>query len=366
MTTPASLAKRFQDHLNCTKDHIVQRIQAVFESFDTDTIAKRATRSWARRNPHLFCGLVLVVTFADDTDVIVRLAKSCHNTPPSEEVARLVFESEVATLKYLKANTSIPVPEVYYSNSDPKEVGARYMIIERINGLPLEHDWDSMSHDQQQDIVTQWAAMQAELFKRPFNEIGSLTTEAGAVGPLMPSCLTEYTLRKPHWGPFDSSLGLLAGHVSSVLDGLEENAENRNFFERLLGAIRALPADKFHNECFVLFHDDLSRGNILFARPSKIVGVIDWQGSSILPVWATFQHNDFLTGTAEEAVLRQTLRAITEDTPLPPPLDPVLRELLSLVTGVEGQGLGKLRACFAELTGPFAWLSEPFLSLMGE
>ncbi|KAJ7718083.1 kinase-like domain-containing protein [Mycena metata] len=369
--TPASLVKTFQDHLGGIKHHIREGIERVIQSFNVEALAKRASSVMGKEctsiSPIAQGGYnsVFVVTFGDGTDVLIRIAGSSHNEPLSDELAKLVFDSEVATLKYLEANTTIPVPKIYYSNSDPEEAGANFMIIERLDGVNLDYVWYRMSDEQQEHIVAQWALMHAELSKQTFEAIGCLTTQAGAVGPLLPPSDEPYHLRKPHWGPFRSTPEFLEGHVRSALDGLAADSEKRPFLERLLVAIRALPEEQFHDERFVLSHGDLSIANILYTPPSNVVGIIDWQGSSVLPVWATFLRSDFLCGMQNEVALRGMLET-TEDATLPVALHPILWELLSLATGNEDQGLQNLRTRIDALAGSFTWLSDPLLLLLEE
>ncbi|KAJ6473118.1 kinase-like domain-containing protein [Mycena sanguinolenta] len=362
----AFVANRFKamlDGMKDSKDTLDKEIIDMFQSFNVDALASKATEVMHKRRCRSTLPLaqggynsVFLIIFDDGADVIARIAKSAYNEPLSDELAKLI-----ATLKYLKQSTSLPVPQVYYSNSDPGEVGARYMIMETMKGMPLELLWPEMSYEQQQDVVTQWAAMQAELLNPPlpFHKIGSLDA-SGSIGPLAPSSLAPYVLRKPHWGPFDTSQAFLAGYARSTLDGLEENeGQKRCFLQRLLSTIEALPAEKFTGEHFVLHHDDPSAANLLIAHPNKIVGVIDWQGSNILPVWAAFQHPNFLLWTPQEPRLSPIL-----DGGIPvDPLHPVFRELLSLASGSED--LGPLSACLEKLEGgSFAWVTEPLTTFI--
>ncbi|KAJ7772243.1 kinase-like domain-containing protein [Mycena metata] len=371
--TPTSLEKKFQAYLEGIKDDLREGIEGVIQSFNVEALAKRASSVMGKQymaiSPIAQGGhnSVFIVTFDDGTDVLVRVAGSCHNAPLSDELAKLVFDSELATLKYLEANISIPIPKVYYSNSDPEVAGARFMIMQRLNGVNLEHSWYDMSDEERQHVVAQWAPMHAELSNQTFKAIGCFT-QSGSVGPLLPSSTAPYFLRKPHWGPFRSTPEFLEGHVRSALHGLAADSENRNFLERLLVTICALPAEKFHNERFVLSHGDLNAANILHTPPSNIVGIIDWQGSSILPVWATSQQSDFLCGLRNEVALRGMLQPTTEDdATLPVALHPILMELLSLATGNGGdQRLQNLHAHIDKLAGSFTWLSDPLLSLLEE
>lgn len=55
---------------------------------------------------------VVILTFNDGVEWIFRSPRKSHSGV-SEEYAGLLLSSEAATLKYIKANTLIPVPEVF-------------------------------------------------------------------------------------------------------------------------------------------------------------------------------------------------------------------------------------------------------------
>ena len=49
---------------------------------------------------------------------------------------RLKTESEVATMHYLRRNTSIPVPEVYHYDSNPyNRLGGEYILMSKVSLL---------------------------------------------------------------------------------------------------------------------------------------------------------------------------------------------------------------------------------------
>ena len=57
---------------------------------------------------------------------------------------RLKTESEVATMHYLRRNTSIPVPEVYHYDSNPyNRLGGEYILMSKVRFPPFP------SHDDQ-------------------------------------------------------------------------------------------------------------------------------------------------------------------------------------------------------------------------
>lgn len=51
---------------------------------------------------------------------------------------RLKTESEVATMRYLRERTSVPVPVVYHYDSNPfNRLGGEYILMSKVCVLPL-------------------------------------------------------------------------------------------------------------------------------------------------------------------------------------------------------------------------------------
>ncbi|KAJ7801275.1 hypothetical protein B0H14DRAFT_2615483 [Mycena olivaceomarginata] len=110
--------------------------------------------------------------------------------------------------------------------------------------------------------MTQLADFRAQLLTLTFPIIGCLVDDNGTVGPLGLSCTYPFMLKKNNRGPFASSKDFLLAH--------------------------ALPADQLvPTETFVLFRDDFNSGNILvsWSDPTEVVGILDWEGSRISPLW---------------------------------------------------------------------------------
>lgn len=106
----------------------------------------------------------IFVSFDDGLDWVFRSPRS-GSTFVSEESAQKMLLSEVATLKFLREQTSVPIPEVYsfrfvaksfrvkstqfltlLSGSCDNPVGVPYILMSRANGRPLsDFDWTEIS-----------------------------------------------------------------------------------------------------------------------------------------------------------------------------------------------------------------------------
>ncbi|KAI1775792.1 hypothetical protein F4818DRAFT_388268 [Hypoxylon cercidicola] len=87
----------------------------------------------------------------------------------------LKTESEAATLQWIYDNTNLPVPRVqYFDSSGNNPIGFEWILMERMDGIPLSQCWDSVTSDAKERIVKQIAAYAAAAFERQFRGIGSL------------------------------------------------------------------------------------------------------------------------------------------------------------------------------------------------
>lgn len=88
---------------------------------------------------------------------------------------QLKTESEVATLQWIYDNTNLPVPRVQcYDSSRSNPIGFEWILMDRMEGVPLSQCWHSVTQDCKVRIVKQVAAYAAVAFERQFRGIGNL------------------------------------------------------------------------------------------------------------------------------------------------------------------------------------------------
>ncbi|KAF8551387.1 hypothetical protein OG21DRAFT_1524492 [Imleria badia] len=96
----------------------------------------------------------------------------------------------VATLKYLAAQTQIPVPQVYTWNSDASNpVGAEYMIMQKMPGISADIRWDTLSMDVKERVVSQVAEYLRVMFALHFDHAGALYLSSPSKCGPSSSCL---------------------------------------------------------------------------------------------------------------------------------------------------------------------------------
>ena len=84
-------------------------------------------------------------------------------------------ESEVATIAFLRANTSIPVPRIiaWQSNLDG-DFGSEWILMEKLEGVTLLSVWRKLPWDRKLSLVEEIAKLTKELQSHRFDKIGSL------------------------------------------------------------------------------------------------------------------------------------------------------------------------------------------------
>ncbi|KAJ7081442.1 hypothetical protein C8R44DRAFT_895066 [Mycena epipterygia] len=351
----------------------VAMLDAVLVTFDLDALQSQATRTMKKKciGVHLLTAggynIVFLLLFDDRTDVLARLrmpgnGREGHNPaiPVSEQELAERFSSEVATLRFLKTRTSIPVPELYYWDADAANpVGTRYMLMQRFSAELLIHVFNDMTPAGREKVVTQIAKFEAELYDNSLGAIGVLIDGNGTVGPLGPSCTGVHVL-PDNRGPFTSSKQLLLACVDNELDlitrrpaewtngrirssnvngGVEALSADyaAQLFQLLKSAIGRLPDElSFSPPVFRLAHTDFNDGNILVvsAEDPTIVAVIDWEGARVVPAW------DARVG-CDLSWLHCAIGSVEEGE--------ALQKIYNDITTADGRSLGTSALCLQDL-----------------
>ncbi|KAH7912620.1 hypothetical protein BJ138DRAFT_1060680 [Hygrophoropsis aurantiaca] len=108
-----------------------------------------------------------LVTLTDTRELVARVARRF--------MPRLKTESEVATMQYLRDNTSVPVPFVHHYDSNPyNRLGGEYILMSKAPGIPLSRVYYSLSNDELKTLFTNIASVMIPLFGQRFSHLGSL------------------------------------------------------------------------------------------------------------------------------------------------------------------------------------------------
>ena len=257
---------------------------------------------------HTTCGsfnAVFNILFADGTLWVLKIPanghRQCWDVP-----AREALTSEAFTMRLIRHETTIPVPEIFvFDASLENELGCPFILMEFIHGKPLHEVWFAQGVSQalreQIRIRTLQGIAEAmtQLNSLTFNQGGSILFDAkGRVIGIgssnivdletqygnMRSSNYDYTVAFSQLGPFIDPetylLSLLDAH-----EGKSERCEIEKGAYKLLrlfikwSAMDTTPEDK----PFVLAHADLDKQNILVRNDGSLAGIIDWDWIAAVP-----------------------------------------------------------------------------------
>ena len=287
------------------------------ESGLEDVICRLASETWVRQG-HLIDVYPKVVLdtheiwfgkrnvlyqlqMPDNTRWVARLYNALNNKSAVTDSAerhtnqRLLYESEVATMRFVREKTQIPVPKVYaYDSTYSNALGTPYIFMEYIAGEPYPFPFNRQRLIKDEDlskIHAQLTGFSWQLSKHPFNAIGQLRYSSGegtdvVVGPIIDRKDRSY-------GPFMSSKAFYKTRAETVHEfekGQHTALTDSEAKSRIeTAALHVLAAKHAGEECFdtgpfILQHADLHWQNLLFDEQCKIVGVIDWEWAQTVPV----------------------------------------------------------------------------------
>ena len=261
-------------------------------------------------------------------------------------------ESEVATLAYLRARTSIPVAQVVAWDSNAQnELGFEWVLMEKLGGVELGVVWRKIPWQRKLELVDEIARFNAQLRTHTFGSIGSLyfksalaarradvglppadligaadqeckakppipsgdTEDEFAIGPMFSSIFYFGSrLYLPgNRGPYKCSREWLKAEIEMQLAWIkagpvEGDPEYDDDFEdeapdmitecyRYLDTLPAIFPEEEDQPFSVLHHHDLIQPNILVdAETFDITGIIDWEMVNIVPIWSATDHPEWL------------------------------------------------------------------------
>ena len=149
---------------------------------DVNTIKSLAKRHLATELPDSFDDTRMEVSFFTEGgfNKLYDISYPGHHTNYLFRVTLPVepyykTESEVATIAYLRANTSIPVPQVFAWDSDrSNELHFEWILMAKIDGVPLCVFWRKVPWEKKLELTGTIAGMVKQLRDRKFNCIGGL------------------------------------------------------------------------------------------------------------------------------------------------------------------------------------------------
>jgi len=275
------------------------------------------------------------ITMKDSLQIIARLPY------PSTLPKRYAVASEVATMDLIRSY-GLPVPRIYgYSTTPNNPVGSEYIIMEKTVGKEVGHTWYDLSVKERKSITLEVAKLEAILFSIPLPAFGSVyykrdlaatdqsidipAHEGFCIGPDV--ALGWWYDRRDTLSIDRGPCKLILVRISDLLtvpavvdpDQLMEAGARKELIwtrqfgrtrfpfschhREFLGYRKSSPDDHIkHLEMYLqvsshlipkpqsllrptIRHPDLQPHNIFVSDDFRIVGLIDWQHCSILPLF---------------------------------------------------------------------------------
>ncbi|KAG2176093.1 hypothetical protein INT44_000572 [Umbelopsis vinacea] len=205
---------------------------------------------------------------------------------------KIKTDTEVAGIRLAKQYTTTPVPDVLDWNNSPKKYGHEYLLMSKLPGVSLDHEWGSLDSKQKQDLLEQLAAYIGELKQNICigSQIGNFAF--GANNTLELGKTVEASI-----GPWDSYQEMMINQLENKLDALQRQ-DNYGFLLRVFGDQVSDLLHSFKSGERALFpapqrvftHGDLNERNIMVTRVQegemttlKIVGLLDFEWSGMFP-----------------------------------------------------------------------------------
>ncbi|KAF5027023.1 hypothetical protein F66182_899 [Fusarium sp. NRRL 66182] len=240
---------------------------------------------------------------------------------------------EVATVRWLRRFTSIPVPEIIaFDASSDNEIGFEWILMPFIAGTSAYSLWRKTPMIAKERLVKQVANFQAQILeasetKSPLRGIGTLTCGSGEVGNLEEDLTPEpgqivsrHFFMGKHFdydvprGPFPSSREWMDAFLAIIIQeqeeelGMTQDDQDKEDIKHHISIAKRLqklllsifPPTEELPECTTLWHEDLSLNNILVDGDGTIAAILDWEFVSAMPYWLATETPQFLNGPKRE------------------------------------------------------------------
>lgn len=192
--------------------------------------------------------------------------------PDGKTVAKIgpiIRMAEAETMRIVRRETSIPVPEVYNAYRDD-ETGHVCIVMEFVQGKQLDQAWPELSGEEKESIIQQLAGYFKELRQIKGTFIGGIDGSP-LDEQLFPDIAGVY-------GPYKTEDDFNKGLIDAWTAEYPQDA-----FIRMLCKMQLSIRD--HE--FVLTHNDVAVRNIL-VQGSKVTAIVDWARSGFYPEYWEF------------------------------------------------------------------------------
>ncbi|KAH0602458.1 uncharacterized protein H6S33_008797 [Morchella sextelata] len=256
------------------------------------------------------CGsfnLLHVLKFSDGTKWILRIPMEGPEGFPTDGRQ---LESEVKTMRFIRQNTTIPIPDIIsFDGTTENEIGWPYFMMEFVEGTPVSRIWFDETgktplEERRHRILDTLAGAMSQLKDFSFNRIGSLqfdddprsdlflTPNTGPISTIDEQNEMAQRREGVDTGPLFKMIGPFTNsqeYLTALLDGQgsPESPYSIGMHKLLRMMIKCLPLSQPDKgeESFEIAHPDFGGQNFLVSEDGTLTAVIDWDNVHTSPLW---------------------------------------------------------------------------------
>lgn len=241
--------------------------------------------------------ILFVIRFEDDVRWILKVPAAAH---PAcwNKLAAQTLETEALTMRLIRRETSVPVPEVYAYETSPEENELRcaFILMEYVVGAPVYQVWFDASarpktvESRRRRCLQDLANAIVQLNRFQFSRAGSpvFSEDGGSIVEIGPARrrIGQDEDKICEWGPWADA----ASYLRRSLDhDPPDDVFSRGsykllhlFFDWLVASTSSTSSSP--SQTFVLSHPDFNPQNILMSEvDGSLQAMIDWDGTESVP-----------------------------------------------------------------------------------
>lgn len=243
------------------------------------------------------------IKFGDGAQWVLKVPATGHPDRFDESDAK-ALTAEALTMRLIKRETTVPIPEVYSFNaSTHNDLGCPFILMEYIEAVPLQEVWfeetssKAMTEQRRAQILQDVAAAVVQLNQFAYRQGGRLLFDdegnpasVEATRELdMASILDRLQTDDSDESFIFCELGPFTDSKAFILSMLDRRLPPPDQFTQGVFKLLRLFIDWFLcTDCaleseFVLSHPDLDIQNILVSPEGELRGIIDWDGVGTVP-----------------------------------------------------------------------------------
>ncbi|KAK4944191.1 hypothetical protein LTR10_016304 [Elasticomyces elasticus] len=267
-----------------------ERFRAIMDAVDLDKVKHAARILRTQQQPHL-------ANWSDGLKWILRIPG--HGLEfDANDVIRM--NNEYRTMEYIRSTTTIPIPQVFFWETDCERIGVPFAFMSFVEGQPLYTVWFELSDDARLGVLSSLAAYMSQLRKLEFPAMGMLHLEDLQTRPTVgPIYSRELELYDEGWGSHhvEGPYVSMSEQLLKLLAQMEEHSKSTDGVQGLLKMlVESIPMTFDGNGHFYPSPDDLNFQNIMVNEAGEITGIIDWDnvttkpaafGYARYPLWIT-------------------------------------------------------------------------------